>query len=64
MGGLLKKPKAPEVPDPTPLPDEAALERERRRAAQQARQESGRASTQLADRPAQTGSEFTRTTLG
>ncbi len=61
MSGLLKKPTAPK---PVPLPDEAAIEATRRRAAQQAQAGSGRQATQLAARPADQGREYSRRTLG
>jgi hypothetical protein len=61
MSGLFKKPAAPK---PVPLPDEAAIDATRRRAAQQAQAKSGRAATQLAPRQAQQGREYSRRTLG
>lgn len=61
MGGLIKKPAAPK---PIPLPDEDAISAARRRAAQQSKATSGRQATQLTQRPAQEGREYSRRTLG
>lgn len=49
MGSLLSAPKAPKIPEPTPMPDADGMEAEaaRRRELEAARARSGRASTIL-----------------
>ena len=50
MGSMFgSKPKVPKPPKPTPMADEEALERAKRRAAQGVRQRGGRESTLLSD---------------
>lgn len=47
MSSLFSKPKMPEIPPPTPMPDEAVLRRIGRRTAADERQRGGRQSTLL-----------------
>lgn len=64
MSGLFGRPRLPAPPKPKPLPDEASQAAAARRKRQQLQAQSGARGTQLASRPAQQGSEFTRQTLG
>ena len=64
MSGLFKKPKAPEVPDPVPLPDEEEIEKRRRRAERTTRAQSSTVANRLAPGAGSTGTEFQRRTLG